>query len=321
MTGPGDWVIPSQNVSAPPFLGPNDPGIILGPEVPPCMASTYSAVWRFQPDGAATGGLDAPPSLYFGQLLNSSPAGNEGVDVGYLIYDADTICGFVVTERYEGQNRETGDGTVWAIHQFGGFKGSSTLPATFRNEFNFGDTSGAIGAFLQIVQVNINKGDPLVRQPNPRNTPFTIDSVTQGRGLMAVAHQTANINFGAETALLVLASKTYFDTRAYQIDFYNPHVCTLNGFFLGFVRRGNGIAGTLIWEFEQPNVGGGAANCPFASMIFTRTGGSDVTQQLTFSGLATAGVGTTIPNGPFGPGWFRVTDIGAAADYPNAPGI
>ncbi len=182
MTSPGDWVISPQNVSAPPFLDLNSAGIVLGPDVPPCMSAFYSAVWRFQPAGAATGGLNAPPSFYIGQVLTTAPAGNERIDFGALIYDGLAVCGWRAMATWQIQNRLDGLGTLWPAFQFGGFNATSPapLPAFFRNEFNIGDTSGPVSP--PVVQWNFNKGDPLTRQPNPNNVILTCDSVSMPRG-------------------------------------------------------------------------------------------------------------------------------------------
>ena len=277
MTSPGDWVISPQNVSAPPFLDLNSAGIVLGPDVPPCMSAFYSAVFRFQPAGAATGGLNAPPSFYIGQVLSTSPAGNERVDFGALIYDGLTVCGWRAIATWQIQNRLDGLGTLWPAFQFGGFNATSPapLPAFFRDELNIGDTSGPVAP--PVTQFNINKGDPLTRQPDPRNTPFTIDSVSAPRTMLdRIDSNTNTAGVVAETVVLTGNTKVFYPSRAFKVIVSNDALpLGAAGSCILSVRRNN-VAGTQLavtsdplpsltsatrehWEFVIRNATGGAA--------------------------------------------------------------
>src|SRR4029077_14994782 len=319
VTGPGDWVIPSNNISAPVFLGPNDAGIVFGPDVPPCMAGVYSGIFRFQPAGGAVGGLDAPPSMYFGQLVNPPLSGAEGVDIGYLIYDGAAVCGYRVMIRFTGQNRIDGTGTIWAVTQFGGVN-LGTLPKFFRDEFHFGDTSGAPSGFINVVEVNINKGDPLTRTPNPRNTLLTVDSVSLARGLRDEVSSAVNsAAIGAEAVALTGPAMTFFDTRCYQVwaevDAFgsvanNPAIN---------IRQIN-LAGAILLTGQFKT----AAGTAFGHVVFTgnirRTAGTDLTDNLVLTLQAAAGT-VTQRGAATALRRMEIRDIGASADYPNAISI
>lgn len=85
MGGRGGWVLDPNTLTLPPQAGPNDPAIIIGPDLPPCMQSDYSAAifWRpgFTLDPTNT------PYLFLAEHVFPGPTGVQIVDEGYLLYD------------------------------------------------------------------------------------------------------------------------------------------------------------------------------------------------------------------------------------------
>lgn len=140
-----------------------------------------------------------------------------------------------------------------------------------------------------------------------------------GRGCVGFVASTAAIGYTTELVLLTLPPILFESGRAYELKARAGFTSSLAGFELNLFRRGTTIAGAAIGEWEFPNVTGGGASQIDCDQIYTA--GVDVTQQLVFTGITTAGVATIIHTQPFGPFWFGAWDIGPASRYPGAPSI
>lgn len=90
------WSSLLNGLILPEDAGPDDPAIILGPDLPPCMQADYSSAIFFRPPESQS--LGAP--LWFIAQRNVPASGSQSIDIGFVRW-TDTQCGYVVYERHD----------------------------------------------------------------------------------------------------------------------------------------------------------------------------------------------------------------------------
>lgn len=93
--------------------GPGDAQIRIGPDVPACMQSTYTAVIMFMPDTWDVG-IGAPPIHYYG-LRTLLSSGSSVVDYGLLVWDENGVCGWIVLNSIIGRPPDVGTGEIDSV--------------------------------------------------------------------------------------------------------------------------------------------------------------------------------------------------------------
>lgn len=287
----GDWDVESQSLTLPPFAGPGDAAIILGPDVPPELTAYYA------------------PTLVVAVIIFRQASG----DYAYLALlgplgsplAMGSVRAGVVHEQYQ-----TFWGSSAAIMQFFGsilqFESGGELNIRFGSTLTILDPGSAL---------NIGSSSA------PTDGDFNIDGRAQGRGLIASVESTANgAAIGAETVDLTLPSATYYDGRAYEARIVThyfasapPSTCVTR------LRLGTTTAGTLVWVWTL-GTNTAATATRYNSGIFRRVAGSDLTTQMCMTMATTAG-NTTNGGGANNLRSLQVWDIGAAADYSAYPAI
>lgn len=81
---------------------PNDPQILIGPELPPCMQTDFTAAAFWIPPNSQVGVLAMDAPLFFiAQQTVTGGAGSQTVTEGFVFYDPTiSACGYIVTRRY-----------------------------------------------------------------------------------------------------------------------------------------------------------------------------------------------------------------------------
>lgn len=279
---------------------PNDPAIIEGPDLPPCMQARYSAAIFFRPPNTASGGANAAPWKFYAQVKAPSPNTIQWVEEGYAIWDQSSICGFVVYRRSQADN--FGGGALAVADIFGQLLTGGTASFASVPAVVYGLTGAP--AFIRI-------GDPT---QTPGDYPLTVDSVSLARGLRASAASAVNsAAIAAEAVVLTTGAMTFYDGRAYELRCeceLLPSVANRAG--VSF--RLNNLAGALLVSasYNLP----GQAHASFVGYV-RRTAGTDLTAVIVQTLVATAGTVTQV-GAVNTVRTIEVRDCGAAADYPNA---
>jgi hypothetical protein len=285
---------------------PNDPALVMGPDLPPCMRSRYAWAILGRPQGTVTGGINGPATWF---VAGRSSPGIAEVDEGWLVYDQGTVCGFVVTVTQFMNN--FGGAVISPAYVFGSTvaaQGVASYAGPIAVQFGF-------NAPAQPVQVVFGSSDG-----NPNQSRWIVDNVSMGRGLRAEVSSAVNsAAIGAEAVVLTTPAMTFYDGRCYQVwaefDAFgsvanNPQIN---------IRQTN-LAGALLLE-GQFNTAAGTA---FGHVVFTgnvrRTAGSDLTDNLVLT--LQSGAGTVTQRGSATAlRRMEIRDIGDSGKYPNAIAI
>jgi len=296
---------------------PNDPAIILGPDLPPCMQARYSSAIFFRPPNTASAPLTAP--LWFlGHVKNPF---SEQVDEGYALYDQQSppvVCGFIVYRTRLAPHSGL-SGNLNPIEVAGSLfaQGSAGfLPTTTPTVIQFGGT-GFLGPNVAGMQVAF--GDAA---NTPLQSEVSFDGVSAARGLRAwVASNVNTAAIGAEAVVLTSPSMTFYKGRAYEITWSQHSIAAGAGTSAVFVIRRNNLAGGNLAPDNWFQVATGAAETDCRGrVIITGNPASDITDNLV---LTMAGFGSNVTGlaSATHPRFFQVNDCGAASDFPNTLSI
>ena len=283
---------------------PDEPAIILGPDLPPCMQARYSAALFFRPPNTVTSGVHGGMWRFIAQRKASA-----NTEEGYLLYDQTSICGFVVSHVLLGANDTFGN--IGVLEQFTPqfAAGSSAYVANAFKWQIIGNAGSGISAAMLF-------GDP---GTDPNLTPFLIDGVAAARGLRARVSSTApTAAIGAEAVILTTPAMTFYDQRAYEVKWRGAVVSTVLNITTLTVRRTNlagAIKSTTPWTITA------ATNYKLDDVFYIRnTSGAAVTDNLVLTMTASAGT-TTMSGATTDVRYLEVRDCGASSDYSNAIAI
>lgn len=290
-----------RSLILPGSAAPDDPAIIIGPDLPPCMQARYSSAVFFRPPGTASAGIAGAP-LQFRAQVKVPVASQQFIDEGFLVYDGRTVCGYVVTYSETFVNLF---GSIQGSYNFGSLQaapGGSGI-TTGRNDINFdGD------------KTTVNFGGPLV----PMRCDVTIDSTSIGRGTRSwVASQNPTAAIGAETAIMTGAVMTFTNQRAYKFSVDAAYFGSVANVALLRWRQGVGTGGTILALSQHQLQGGGAGSETrfHDEFVIIRTAGTDdVFDQVTVTLQASAGT-VTQQGSAQQVRSFKIEDCGAAVNF------
>lgn len=303
MAGDRDWGVDPINETLPAFAGPDDPAIVLGTDLPPCMQSVFASAIFFRSKNTASGGINGGPSYFIGQSKN-----DHQIFEGWLVYDQSTVCGYVLTHTINAQN--LGAGVIFgAGERFGAtFEtgaatyGGNTIEYFFGSDFGFPKTLVTFG-------------------PNPTLQEFSIDNVSAARGLRARADSVANTGaIAAEGVTLSTPTFKAYQGRAYALVTEYTAQSSAVSQSQWNIRLTN-LAGAIVVQGADVNPVAGAAPAPtFTHIQRVRKTSADSNINFVQTAAASAGNVTHIA-GAAQPRFFEVWDCGSAADFGNAPAI
>lgn len=282
-----------QELVIPAGAQPGSPRIVMGPNIPPEMvtwANANSVVFyahtRYEAD--ATHYTFEAMGLFAGQIAKFEGS----YDPTNTVY---------ITSRTLLTAPPGGNPSVTTRI------GSSALN-TFQYEYDFQQTS-----------VFFNPDASLALG---FTSPFTIDGVSQGRGLVGYADSTGSSGaIGAETVVLSIASVTWVSGRAYEvINHTNTTGSVANNWALYQARRGTTTAGTILDQRGYPMAPTAGFTVDSSGRFKVRNNsGADITAGIciTLTGNLVAGTCTDV-GATTQVRSLEVRDLGASADYPNA---
>lgn len=263
-----DWGVDPQNLSAPPFIGPNDPGIIFGVDpIPPELITYYNGLGytivsflEFRNNGTRYNYL---ANIY----LTATPAAGFYISTGVVVI---------------------GSG-VFELMRTGLKSAFPTVEMMFALDIDIGCT-------------------------------YTIDTVSQGRGLLPLcflASQANSAPVGAEQQLFGI-SATFRSGRAFATHYAAETTGSIANNTAQYIVRKTNTAGPILsFSAHKMSAAVGTSEHCEASAIFINTGIDQVaTLVLDLAGL---GGGTVTSTGSaIVARYFEVSDIGAASDYAGA---
>lgn len=285
--------------------GPNDPAIIIGPDLPPCMQAQYQSALFFRPDGTASGGIGGKAWMFIG--LNKFSL-TTNVDIGWLVYDqGGGVCGYVVGRTFAGP-KAGGTGQINPTEIVAALSQVGSASFLVGNSVQYGGAPGVPG-----VPTIIDYGSAGL---TPTLTVVRMDGISIGRGLAAVVASQANsAAIGAEAIALTLPTMTFWSGRAYRVDVDAPLLGSVANVALYRIRRTN-LAGAILASWQHPVPTGGGGQHRFSDRIYiTRnSASSDLTDNLVITLTASAGTVTQI-GANLEVRSAMVYDIGAFGDY------
>lgn len=227
--------------------GPNDPAIIIGPDLPPCMQSRYSSAIFFRPPDTASNPLNRPIK-FIGQVIN--PISGQ-VDEGWALYDQKSppvVCGFYVYKTTITTLAPSGSGNSLPQEFYNDIIESGSATMNQGGVTNFGST--AFGAATRGWTVNIGDGTAL-----PSKAEFTIDGVSAPRGPRMAVSGSVGVSSGNGLTTPAVESSLFsaFTNGTNSMVWYNGRTycvgCTVSMF--------NNLAGAgtvYAWSHYQVNI-------------------------------------------------------------------
>lgn len=293
----GDWDVPPQVLTIPPFAGPNDQSIIIGQSAQ--SGTVYAELAALYAPGVVVGAIIQQESRF---------------DYVYLAYVNPTIgpsfwavggiesVGLVISEAFR-----VAPGTIGSVCRTI-FNGRVFLVSTTNEVSN-----GAVFTIVSGGTIAIALGGA-----------YTIDGVSAPRGRKDFVSSTASTGaIGAETVTLTGNSITWVAGRAYEVIFHNPALNpTVGGITaLQSIRRNN-VAGTLVANVlaHEMNATAGVTEAVTERVIIRNNTGSDINDNIVLTLTATASTITSTA-GSNRVRYMEIRDCGAAADYPNGTQI
>lgn len=129
-----EWATESvTSLQIPNGAGPDDPAIVVGSDLPPCMQTNYTAAIFFRPlDSLAP---DNIPLYFMAQRSTLLAPFTQVVDFGFVIWNG-TVCGYTVQERTFATNF-AGAGNLAIAKQYGDNIESGGAVAVTTQQFQF----------------------------------------------------------------------------------------------------------------------------------------------------------------------------------------
>lgn len=271
-----------QSLVLPGTAGPNDPALIIGPDIDATIQAYYTGL-GFTVISNIIFRVDATTAGYIAEI------GFSGASiVAYGSYRS--ITGVQETMRHAGNFGLLTPATVTLGHD----------------------------PLLSPVWAATAWPNPLAEIPS--GVTFTIDGVNQGRGLRAQVDATANTAaIGAEAIAMTLPAMDFLDKRAYEVEAEMRIDSSAANIASMRIRKTNLAGASLI--YEQYQRGGAWSTTEHFKGRIVRTAGSDLTGVVLVLTLQ-ASAGTVTGRGAADTvRWVEVRDIGLASQYPNAIAI
>lgn len=90
-----DDLIGQQTIIVPVGADPDQAAIVLGADLPSCLAAVYGSALLFRPDGSVS---TSNPYVFIGQ---DAGGGTQLVRIGAMVYDGAAVCGTVAFQQIE----------------------------------------------------------------------------------------------------------------------------------------------------------------------------------------------------------------------------
>lgn len=147
---------------------------------------------------------------------------------------------------------------------------------------------------------------------------FTVDGMSHPRGLLATGARTSGniVGLASETTIADLGSVTFKANRAYRLEYVGKATLSSGAGSVTYSMK-SGPGGTTYADFSfGQNLNAGFDFMQVGSGFVRNNTGSDVTHTIRFIGLGNGNV--TLYGSSSAPFVFKIWDIGAAADHPEA---
>lgn len=300
-----DWDIDTDSITLPQFAAPNDPAVIIGPDLPPCMQAAYSSAIFFRSPNTVTDSINGQGTWFIAQ--RKTVAGSQ-VEEGWALWDQGTVCGYIVVR-------------VRASGPLGGGTGSFFPAETWGDFASVGDATFGIGPLLQVVSSNSRSpatfaiGNAVIGSL-PDKSRFLIDGTSVGRGVRSrVASAVSSAAIGVvEAVVLTTPSQTFFNGRAYRWQGLSHLISSVAGNNPNMQIRSTNLAGQILDITSIPTSAAGPFYKVNAEGYFVRTAGTDLTTNLVQTLLSSVG-NTTQFGGVTTIRSLDCWDCGAASDF------
>lgn len=220
---------------------PGDPAIIIGPDLPPCMQSRYSAAIFFRPGTPFTGNAIDRPIKFIGLVNNNVSA---QVDEGFALWDGlnpSSVCGYYAYKTTFASLAPLGSGNTVPQEYYGDIAQGGVATMINGGSTTFGSSSGGPPSRSWSVSIGGSW--------SPDLAPFFIDGQDPGRGPKSYGENNAPIGpSGAGVEMYGFASHAFdrWQRRAYRIRAYGWVTHSVAGAYDVRIRDGNGIGGAVL---------------------------------------------------------------------------
>lgn len=287
----GDWDTDPQDLTLPPGAGAGAARIVLGPDVPPELAAYYLGL-----------GLTVVSAILFYDQFGN-----------YYYYAA----------------LEASAGSYWHARGVGS-------PSNIPKIFEYWRESFQLVGFDKRYQVGSDVAGSQTtrfqfgRQGTPVTTPgiegqvsigfgldFFIDAISQPRGVLDFVSSAANTAVslaGAESVCLLSSNVTFFNSRAFRIEYHQLDQGAAVGFAEMRIRR-NGPGTLLLDDVHMLPTAGVRTTCQ-ASGIVINNSGATITDQIAFNHVGSVNIQGIAATTSLR--WLMISDAGAAARFPGA---
>jgi len=175
----------------------------------------------------------------------------------------------------------------------------------------------AKGATVTTGPLTVNSGATLALAAGSL---FTIDGVSQPRGLKSRVDSAANSGaIGAEAIVLTAPSMTFKNGRCYEVKHRGGITASVANVSTIRFRKTN-LAGQLLYAVVWPAVAGALTFLAGDQFYVKNVSGADITAASVLTLQASAGTSTHLGSGTL-VRELEIRDCGAAADYTNAAAI
>lgn len=282
--------------------GPNDPAIIIGPDMPPCMQPTYSSAFFFRPPATVGAGIAGRPYMYMAQLI-APGGGTNRVDFGWLVYDpSGAVCGFIAFLQFTASNGGTGALTMGVNFQ----NIRSGIPAGVSTAINvIGNSTTPFGVAI---------GEALRA---PSQSPFLVDGRSMGRGIVDMVTSAASTAAtAAEIVALTGNAITWYDGRLFEVKLVGQVLGSIANEAAFMSLRRTNLAGAVLWVTGVDATFNTVADHYEVSTLVKNTSGADITDNVVSTIQRAAGAGNVTDFANAGqPRYMKVTDLGATVDF------
>lgn len=298
-----------RTLTLPNNAGPNDPAIIIGPDLPPCMQARYSAAIFFRGGLPFTGQAIDRPIKYIGLVNNNVSA---QIDEGFALTDGLTptvVCGYYAYKTTFASLAPLGSGNSVPQEFYGPIAQGGT--ATMNN--GGGTSFGVLPSGTPTTSWALSIGGNY----SPTLAPFGIDNHSAARGFIdRVDANTNSANIVAETVMLTGNTRTFYNQRAYEVIIdVDLLPITAAGSAIMFIRRNN-LGGALLAITSDPLTSTTTSSREHWRTVLRNQSGADITDNFVHtlqSGTANA---VREQGGANQIRYMEIRDCGAASEYP-----
>lgn len=285
----------ARDLILPPGAGPNDPRIVIGPDVPPEVVAFYAALGaNLVVDGWIGFYIDA--THYFYWVAGNIP--NAGFPIRFMGYG--TVASGLVNELSFVSRSTLGDFTEYGIDA----------------DFIDLESSGGRGVLL-----NRTSGDPVLMGNPAAPIDYFLNGVNHPRGPLYFESITTSAASGAvagtEYLMFTTTSNiTFINGRAYEVTFHGIINSAVTQVPLLHIRKTNATGTLLINGGRQPITNAGT-NLGFEKRgIIVNTSGADVVAPLALTVTpSSATLVNVLGAAASSQAYWRVVDIGSTGDY------